>query len=1060
VGGDSGLDDCAICHVNVGSYPLHIDHVDDFIPDVTVGIGYTGDTSTATTLAHDGYCTGACHETSAADGRWNDGELDCDACHYWEATPVAGNNVTSGDMEQISKASHDGHFSATGRNILCTDCHADNSGDGSGATAGVTLSHINDRTGANDGARITGMAAASQDEALISTTTWITNPGTEWSDAADTCTNMCHDPSADATTSSAWGSTNDTCTFCHSMTDPATGSHTAHMNASGTYGISPACTSCHVDNGTTYGHMTGAVALSLTSLTYTGTEAAPYGAPFGTCSTSDCHNDGTGSPVISSTWGSTAAGCNFCHAGNPSTLAHNEHLAVPTYVCDDCHTGEDTSNHINNSVSIVGTITYTGNVTVGDGGSWGNCSSGACHDIGSDINWNANATDCDECHYDTTADINNFNGIDKTASEVNSSQYTGTGHGAQAINCLDCHSMGIAHDFTATLNASGNPFRIDTAGGFTCSDTSAGCHNTGAPAAVINHSAAAITGAGGSVNYTWTFNPECLNCHDPHGDSSYFMINTQLYGEETGTFNPTGTPPSEPTEQTGLSYADTTTGTTAAGDSYADSNSPYSSICQECHTQTSGWVDDTSANYSGHASFPNNPGDCDACHTHDTGFTAGCAGCHDYPPTTGAHSIHMDTSLGRPGFDCETCHGPNPGSASWHNESSVSSYSSTLHYANITLMSDLSGAQQGAEAAYYNTTWTRSASAVAPSTTGAAGYAFQCENVYCHGMDTVTWTWTQTGTVNNPANLEEVRLCGGCHGVATDIDGDGTLDPDHNGDGVVDVASFRSRGGTLYEATSTAANYEGPMSMWGRGGHGDTTINSGNSGIFTFHDSAPGKVVQVACRECHDITVQHMGISGSFANPYRLDQPSYPGEDTNQTDITNLCTQSDCHPKTSTITSTGSYAYLESFKHPNDYFDHPVNGPGAITVPSAGQPLYLNANGDSTTPQYDPANEGIHIDRYLDHWGYWGGTSNDVTNSTIDDIVFLPLGDSLAVNASGAYNNDTADRITCITCHNPHGTDLNVDLRTPFNPGVEKQVPINVMLRLRQDDSELCEGCH
>ena len=147
-------------------------------------------------------------------------------------------------------------------------------------------------------------------------------------------------------------------------------------------------------------------------------------------------------------------------------------------------------------------------------------------------------------------------------------------------------------------------------------------------------------------------------------------------------------------------------------------------------------------------------------------------------------------------------------------------------------------------------------------------------------------------------------------------------------------------------------------------------------------------------------------------------------------------------------------------KHPNDYFNHPSQGFTTITVPDTGQALYIPATGDSTSPGYDPSNQDHHIDRYLDHWGYWGGTSNDTTNNTADNLGFLPLGDSLSKSYGNVYDNTAAVRITCITCHNPHGTDLNVDQRTPFNPGVEEMIPNNRMLRLRQDDSELCEACH
>ncbi|MDT8367541.1 MAG: hypothetical protein RRA15_13855, partial [bacterium] len=57
-------------------------------------------------------------------------------------------------------------------------------------------------------------------------------------------------------------------------------------------------------------------------------------------------------------------------------------------------------------------------------------------------------------------------------------------------------------------------------------------------------------------------------------------------------------------------------------------------------------------------------------------------------------------------------------------------------------------------------------------------------------------------------------------------------------------------------------------------------------------------------------------------------------------------------------------------------------------------------------------------------------------------------------------NNDTGDRVTCVTCHNPHGSDLFVNGGTPGSAGTEAQIPANKMLRLRDIDGELCGACH
>ena len=456
---------------------------------------------------------------------------------------------------------------------------------------------------------------------------------------------------------------------------------------------------------------------------------------------------------------------------------------------------------------------------------------------------------------------------------------------------------------------------------------------------------------------------------------------------------------------------------------------------------------------------------CTGCHKHNN-INASCGGCHDFPPATGAHTAHASTANAKPGFNCETCHGPNPGSSSWHNESNSSSYSSTnsTHFNNITLMPELFSAGMGTvEHAYYNTTWSRPSPAYAPTVTKASNYEFVCTNVYCHGMDPVKWTWQPNSTAN-PAPEGGYEACGGCHGMTTDIDGNADVDPDHNSDGLIDVASFRDRSGGLYEASNAAANYEVPVSCFSRGGHGDTNINNESP----FIDSAPGSSLPVACGTCHDGNAVHFDIAGQNpSNPYRLQQSPYGGDDGSLANISNLCTQSNCHPKTGAVPT--DYRVLQPGKHPSDFWPLSQAGEHTIVVNDATKPLILSGNSDVTNPKYDPSGIGgpyrtigIGIDRYADHWAWWGSIGGTPVDSS-DDHMFLPLGDSLTKSSTDVYDNDTSTKITCITCHNPHGTDLLVATQTPGCGSTYLSIPDNNMLRIRYTDpgdDEICIACH
>ena len=122
----------------------------------------------------------------------------------------------------------------------------------------------------------------------------------------------------------------------------------------------------------------------------------------------------------------------------------------------------------------------------------------------------------------------------------------------------------------------------------------------------------------------------------------------------------------------------------------------------------------------------------------------------------------------------------------------------------------------------------------------------------------------------------------------------------------------------------------------------------------------------------------------------------------------------------------------------------------------------LNAGASSlSNPAYDPAGRtltvDLNMDQYVDHWGYWGAVSCTPTG---DEEPFMPLDDSLTKQVGENFDNTSSDLITCTTCHNPHGTDLYVSGQGCGQASTLTSIPANKMLRLRDQDGEMCAACH
>lgn len=157
--------------------------------------------------------------------------------------------------------------------------------------------------------------------------------------------------------------------------------------------------------------------------------------------------------------------------------------------------------------------------------------------------------------------------------------------------CLDCHQNAVAVISSATISA--NPL---TAGGFlTAIDWNNEKHGKGNADTWISV-ASPYTSGGGSLGYVLS----CLDCHEPHGSSNYFL----LRGEVNGAV---------------LSGAVTT-------------GPNLSILCQRCHSN--GWQ----AIHHSANDYPYRTISCSGCHG---GYPQNCGRCHFHGGITGSGGVNQ-----------------------------------------------------------------------------------------------------------------------------------------------------------------------------------------------------------------------------------------------------------------------------------------------------------------------------------------------------------------------------------------------------------------------------------
>ncbi|WP_242393811.1 cytochrome c3 family protein [Anaeromyxobacter oryzisoli] len=160
--------------------------------------------------------------------------------------------------------------------------------------------------------------------------------------------------------------------------------------------------------------------------------------------------------------------------------------------------------------------------------------------------------------------------------------------------------------------------------------------------------------AAGRAYGAWT--TTCRDCHATHGTRNTHLVRETITPPWVAGAEAPQPRPVRLSKRNGYAAAG---GPTRPGDA-SFANGDGSGPCQVCHTRTSRWRADGTADAV-------HLGDCAFCHRHQTGMKARCEDCHPAPPSTGAHAAHHGPSAPSPPFPsdprplgCGSCHPVDP----------------------------------------------------------------------------------------------------------------------------------------------------------------------------------------------------------------------------------------------------------------------------------------------------------------------------------------------------------------------------------------------------------------
>jgi predicted CxxxxCH...CXXCH cytochrome family protein len=389
------------------------------------------------------------------------------------------------------------------------------------------------------------------------------------------------------------------CIMCHAnvTTDSP---HSAHLFASGTYGISIGCGACH-DGATNWStntkpassHLNGSFNMGgSVAMTYSGT----YPSSKGSCGTNDCHNNGRMAAPATAvyTWGSvTNSGCSFCHLnnaqGHASHFASEGTIVSPGFFnipCTRCHTSPFSANHINKTITLQAGLNYSSpgsNLQTNAAPAYSTCNTTSCHQDGQGTPavtpvWNSTAesigkTSCSLCHAAVPA----------TGSHGDHVRTTPTSYiTAAANNTLTEYDFSCAHCHGTTLSNHLNGARNVTQGWTGSQCNASYCHSDGKDGGVT--SVASPNWAGGTFS-----GDKCAGCHKNSPDTNAHHAHEVGFHYKAVYSGLQGFLPvldSDPVP-TGLTYGDKDQ-IRGHGGRLADGTTSTSTVitCQVCHFDT------------------------------------------------------------------------------------------------------------------------------------------------------------------------------------------------------------------------------------------------------------------------------------------------------------------------------------------------------------------------------------------------------------------------------------------------------------------------------------------